>query len=394
MPEIQFSLVVTIAGLHPESGGPSRSVPALCSALANQGARVEIVAHDYGAAQGRPNRPDNLDVHVSLVPCCSHLERRLQWTPRFKSALRSRCDTLRPKLIHDTGIWLSTNRAAAAVASRLQLPRVVSPRGMLSGWALRHKGMKKRLAWFSYQKRDLQSAALLHATSAAEAQELRAAGLSSPVAVIPNGVELPPVSSLPRGATSTDGPRTVLFLSRIHPVKGLLNLVQAWSQLQPRGWRVVVAGHDEMNHTAQVRDAVCAAGVGRDFQFIGPVAASDRWSCYQQADLFILPSHSENFGIVIAEALACGVPVITTTGTPWAGLVAHRSGWWVDVGVEPLRIALHEALSLSPEVLQQMGQRGREWMEHDFSWQGVARQMIDVYRWLLGENQKPTCVLG
>src|SRR6185503_9480318 len=147
-----------------------------------------------------------------------------------------------------------------------------------------------------------------------EAQHIRDLGLRQPVAIIPNGVEIPDeIPARPRGKS----PRTALFLGRIHPIKGLLNLVYAWAETSPPGWHMVIAGPDDTGYRAEVEQAIKRAGLTDHFSFAGPVAGEAKATLYRQADLFILPSHTENFGLSIAEALTYGVPVITTKGTPW-----------------------------------------------------------------------------
>ena len=126
-----------------------------------------------------------------------------------------------------------------------------------------------------------------------------------------------------------------MFLSRIHPVKGLMNLVAAWERVRPERWRMVVAGPDEGNYLAEVETAVQRAGLERNFDFVGPVAGAAKEKLYREADLFILPTFSENFGMVVTEALSYGVPVITTKGAPWKGLVDHRCGWWLSLWLKP-----------------------------------------------------------
>ena len=387
-------VLFTIAGLHPSSGGPARSVPDLCAALGRAGVDVEIVTHDYGLVAGQPNVPTEKNVRTTLVDCRSALRRRLQWSPEYKTILRGRCAEFHPQLIHDTGIWLSTNRAAAAVAGELNIPRIVSPRGMLTSWALRHRGYKKRVAWGLYQGADLAGAKLFHATSQAEVESIREAGLTQPVAMIPNGVEIPPEKLKAEIGKRKEDRRTLLFVGRIHPVKGLLNLVEAWGRLKPAGWRVVLAGREEQNHIAELQAAARVAGVEQDFEFVPAAEGEARWDFYHDADLFVLPSHTENFGIVAAEALACGVPVVATHGTPWGGLVEQRCGWWVNIGAESLAGALREAMALDDDARREMGRRGRGWMERDFSWTQVAAQMQSVYGWLVAGGPKPDCVVG
>ena len=383
-----MKVIFTVAGLQPESGGLARSLPSLCAALASEGVAVELVSLDFGSARGQPLLPRHPHVRVSLAPCNGWMQRRLPWSPRFSAVLRERCSQADGAIVHDTGLWLPTNHAAATAACHARLPFIVSPRGMLAPWALGFKRWKKKFAWHLYQRRDLRCAKALHATSSLEAREIRALGFRQPIAVIPNGVEIP---DFPDDRPQDNNQRVVLFLSRIHPVKGLLNLVRAWAQLRPANWRMVVAGGNETGHQAEVEAAVREAGLNSIFSFVGPVDDQQKWERYRSADLFVLPSHSENFGLVVAEALACGVPVITTKATPWQVLEQHQCGWWVDVGVEPLARALREATSINEAERHDMGQRGRKLIEQQYTWPSVAGQMVSVYRWLLGEGERPAC---
>ena len=212
--------------------------------------------------------------------------------------------------------------------------------------------------------------------------------------MIPNGVEVPPQTEKENFAsTGADRMRSVVFLSRLHPKKGLLNLVKAWAQVQPADWRVTIAGPDEDGHRADVTAAIHAAGLDEEFTFTGPIQGKAKWDLLRQADLFVLPTFSENFGIVIAEALACGVPVITTKAAPWTELMSQQCGWWVDVGVEPLANALRSATALPDSDRREMGLRGRCLVEQRYSWARIATEMRSVYEWVLGMGTKPACVL-
>jgi glycosyltransferase involved in cell wall biosynthesis len=223
-----------------------------------------------------------------------------------------------------------------------------------------------------------------------EADHLRALGLTAPIAVVPNGVPLP--DTWKQRAPSNGQPRQALFLSRIHPKKGLLNLMDAWAAVRPSGWRLVVAGPDEQGHRAEVERRARAQGVAADVTFTGPVDDDAKWALYRASDLFVLPTFSENFGVVVAEALACGVPALTTTGAPWRVLAAARCGWWVAPEVAALTDALRDATARSDAERLAMGQRGRALVEARFSWNQVAADLHAAYRWLLGESRLPACV--
>jgi len=399
-----LKILYTIADLQPESGGPSRSVSALAAAVGNLGNEAEVLAMQYTSGSNAPMVPPG-PVKTTLVP--NPGRQKFRCPPAFKSAL-SRTLLLAPRslLLHDNGLWLPTNHAAAVVCGELKLPRIVSPRGMLTQWALRHKGWKKRLAWQVYQRRDLQSAQVLHATSQQEAREFRELGLTQPIAVIPNGVTLSPEVRESEVGSQEAEVRTILFLGRIHPIKGLMNLVAAWAAIQksevgsqkseasgPARWRVIVAGGDENGHLAEVKAEIKKQKLENSFEFAGEVADEAKWDLYRNADLFVLPTHSENFGIVIAEALACGVPVITTRGTPWEDLTTHHCGWWVEIGTEPLAGALNEAMKLPDEERRAMGLRGRKLVEENYSWSSAAKKMVAVYQWMLESGPKPEWVV-
>lgn len=295
------------------------------------------------------------------------------------------------ELIHDHGVWLPFNHFIAGVATRRSVPRIVSPRGMLEPWAMNHRKWKKRLAWWLYQRGDLRSAVVLHATAASEAQQFRALGLRQPIAILPNGVELP-CFPLTKSDTAEAVTRTAIFLGRVHPIKGLPLLVKAWAAARPDGWRMRVVGPDEQGHRGELQRLVMQCDVAGSWTFEDAVEGAAKWRLLADADLCILPSLSESFGMFVAEALAAGTPVITTTAAPWPGLEPHGCGWWVKPEVPSLAAALQAAAGTDPKQLSAMGARGRQWVIQDFAWPAIAQQMADVYRWVLGGREKPECV--
>ena len=373
----------TVADISPASGGPARSVPGLARALTQAGAHVEIVTLTPACGE-----PASTGVPTTFVPAPESPWRDVRVIGAWRAQLQSRLKAGEFDVVHDAGLWLPVNHVTATTLRRCRVPRVVSPRGMLEPWALGHRSAKKAIAWHLYQRRDLHRATLLHATSAPEAVSLRRAGLRNPIAVIANGIDLPGTA----GTKSISGPRRALFLSRLHPKKGLLDLVQAWSAVRPADWRMIVAGPDEDGHLAEVRHAVQAAGLEQAFEFVGPVDNDAKWALYQGVELFVLPTYSENFGLVIGEALASGVPVITTRETPWPEIERHRLGWWIPTGGEALSSALREATTLPPEALAAMGARGADLIAKNFTWSAAAERMLAAYGWLLGRAERPAWI--
>ena len=296
-------------------------------------------------------------------------------------------------ILHNFGAWTPFNHQVSRWARRAGVPEVLCPMGMLEPWSLQQKRWKKRLAWLCYQRQDMHRAAAIHATAKTEAEHLRALGMTNPIAVIPRGIDLPAESSQERFQCRDREERVLLFLSRIHPKKGLLELVEACSSLrQHANWRLVIAGPDSVNHQAVVTAAVKQAGLANRVEFVGPAWGEAKHKLFLEADVFVLPSHSENFGVVIGEALAHGLPVITTTGAPWAELCEYRCGWWISTGADPLKAALEEALSAPRSVLSDMGTRGRALVRERYGWPTVVKQHIELYRWIAGSGPRPAFV--
>jgi glycosyltransferase involved in cell wall biosynthesis len=377
-----------LASIADPGAGPSYSVGALAAALAARGARTELHTvrgwRDSGAATGPVGVP--LTAHRQDFPrapllgamCLSgELERALRISART-------CDVL-----HGHGLWLAPNIYPSWAARRGRARVVISPRGMLGAEALAFSRLRKRAFWRVFQARALAEAACLHATSAAERDDIRATGLANPVAVIPNGVELPPEVE----GADPGGQRTVLSLGRVHPKKGLDVLLRAWAAVEADhpDWRLRIIGPEELGHGEELK-ALSASLDLRRVSIEGPAYGPARLAAYCDADLFVLPTRSENFAMTVAEALAAGVPVISSKGAPWAGLEVEGCGWWIDHGPEPLAATLRSALELPRESLRTMGGRGRAWMARDFSWGRIADEMLAVYAWLAGATDRPATV--
>ena len=346
----------TIRSLDPLAGGPSRSVPLTVDALCKAGVDAYVWSLDGGSS------------------LCRELE-----IPVVGTTLEAALAGYEWDLVHDHGVWRWTNRRVARLCRSSETCRVVSPRGMLEPWALRNHRWRKQVAWYAYQKSHLLSSSGLHATSQAEADQLRALGFEGPVAVIPNGVESRGTFAL----ASFDRPPQALFMSRLHPKKGLALLIEAWRTVRPSGWTMRVVGPDEGGHRAELERLVAAAGLQGEWSFEAPVYGNDRWRVLQEAQLFILPSHSENFGIVVAEALAAGLPVITTTGTPWNRIDAMGCGLQVAPQVGAIASALEDLTSRSAEERRAMGTRGHSWVEGEFDWAKIGAQLSLFYDELL-----------
>ena len=180
----------------------------------------------------------------------------------------------------------------------------------------------------------------------------------------------------------------MLSLGRMHPKKGLETLLQAWAKVEPArpGWRLALIGPGDERYVRQLRAMSCGLGLSR-VSFGGPIYGTAKWDAYRAADLFVLPSRNENFGLTVAEALAAGTPVIATTETPWSWVESEGCGWWVEPAPAALAATLATAMAMPRPVLREMGLKGRAWMARDFSWDRVACDMAELYSWLIGTRR-------
>jgi glycosyltransferase involved in cell wall biosynthesis len=262
---------------------------------------------------------------------------------------------------------------------------------MLAPAALAFSRLKKHVIWALLQGQVVRRAACIHATSEQEHDEIRNFGLNNPVAIVPNGIDIPELRACEiSGATDE---RIVLSLGRIHPKKGLDRLIRAWAKVEAAhsDWRLRIVGPDEVGHGGQLA-ALGAELKLRRVSIEKSIVGEAKIGVYQTADLFVLSSLNENFAMTVAEALATGTPVIVTKGAPWGALQSEGCGWWIDQGVEPLAAALANAMAMTRETLQAMGAKGRAWMARDFSWNRVASDMINLYRWLSSGGEMPNTV--
>ena len=383
-----MNTLAVIGGLNKAAGGTSYSVPSWSNTLARLGVQGALLT-ERGCNEEMSGFLDEERINLITVRSFSVKGTNLRWSPATATRLARICRESAIDLIHNHGVWLPINHYCSTVSRRMGIPLVITPHGMLTKWSFSYRGWKKRLAWRLYQGSDLNQARVVHLTSANEEDDLRCLGFKGTTAVIPNGIDLP---SWQEGTSLAKPCRTALFVSRIHPKKGLLNLVEAWKRVRPKGWQMRLVGPDEAGHLAAVQAAVKAHGLESEFIYCGSLYGDALWDTYRQSDLLILPTMSENFGNVVPEALSCGVPVITTYGAPWEELKTHSCGWWIPIGVDPLADALREATEATVEERRQMGLRGRRLVEEKYTWDSVGRQMKTLYEWILGGGARPAFV--
>jgi glycosyltransferase involved in cell wall biosynthesis len=267
----------------------------------------------------------------------------------------------------------------------------MSPRGTLDPWEFNHHKLQKRIAWFAGQRMNLSMSACLHATAPMECEHFRALGLRPPVAVIPNGVEIPDLATF---ALEPKPRRRLLFLARIAPKKGVDLLLHAWRNLQGAAadWELQIAGDPNGDYLDGMQRLAAELRVER-VTFMCPVSAQRKWQLYRNADLYVLATRGDNWAVSIADALSFGVPAIVSKEAPWKGLETYGAGWWIDLSVDALTDCLRHAMRQDSGTLESMGQRGRQWMVREFSWESVGSKMKATYQWLISGGGRPDWVV-
>lgn len=356
-------------------GGPSRSVPILAKGLAKIGCDVTLVTVESDDMNS--HILDGTSVEIIALPrdyALKDLENVL---------LKNNYD-----IVHAQGVWMPIYHKMVNILSRNQIPFIMTPRGALEPWCLKRKLFKKKLAMMLYQKRDLQKANAILATAQMEATHLRELGLTTPIAIIPNGID---VSEYPCRSIESkkQTKKQILFISRISPKKGIDFLINAWDELYQKypDWSVIIAGNGDESYIQVLKDRIKGKGLERVIRILPPVFGKDKYKLYVESSIFILPTYSENFGMVIAEALSCGVPVITTTGTPWSELDKKGIGWCINLNLENVIKTISEAIELGQEKLFEMGQKGSMFIHDTLQYKVVAEKNLLLYQWVLGQTK-------
>ncbi len=371
-----MKLCQIVPSLEEKYGGPSKSIRALSAALARAGHEVELLATDP--------RVESEHCEGSLRVRVFRRDRPHRLCP--SAGLHAALRASRADIFHHHSLWLRTVHYAHRAAQNGGAKFVLSPRGMMSPWSWKHRGWRKSFARKFVHPGALEAVAGWHATSTEEQNDIRVLDYAQPVCVAPNGVDAPEVGDLARAAMHwndacpevTKRP-VALFYSRFHQKKRVLELIDLWLARGPRDWLLLLVGIPQDYTPQMLEDYVMrASGAGRVRVFSGIGQPPP----YAVATLFLLPSHSENFGLVVAEALAHSVPAVVTDATPWRGLNDQERGWcvpWSGFGD-----AISAAIAEGKTRLRERGRRSREWVLAEFSWDRSAEILSAFYHSLKG----------
>jgi len=370
-------------------GGPPRSILGLCHALVASGVEVEVLTTTANGSEELPAAPEGTEyegIRVRYFP--------LAWPKRYWRArgLAAALDRALPEadLVHVHGLWNLTGSTAVARARAARLPYVISPRGMLQPAAMRRHRALKTAAYWAVERSNIRGAACLHATSPSEQQQIATCGPT--VVTIPNGVTPVVVSAealdrLRQRAGLAADDEVVMCLGRLHPIKRLDLLAAAFAIVcrdRPRA-RLVIAGPDEGGYRQRVEPLF--APVAEATRWLGAVDAETAGALFAASRMLVQCSDSESFGMSVAEALAAGLPVVVTDGTPWSHVEALGIGCSVAQDPAAMATAILQILE-HPADGCAMGARAKVWARDTLGWDTIGRSMRDAYQRVLDGRQR------
>jgi len=378
-------------------GGPAKSVPYLAKSLEQIEVQNTLLSIKYH------NNESNEVIELSGLSWFSFSYNFVKKTRYSKSLKNYLIDVIKKEkyiLLHTHNLWNYIPYVAYSIGVKYHVPYIVAIRGTLYPWSLAQSSLQKKIAWKLFQKKALQNASCVHVTDKAELEAVRNLGITSPIALVPNGINLDEFKSMNSQNIAKENlglkkdKNYILFLSRVHPKKGLEYLVQSWIKIakQSLDWDLLIVGpiYDEKYHK-ELKSQIDKNNLNDRVHFAGMLGGEKRIDCFGASSLFVLPSHTENFGIAIAEAMAAKLPVITTQGTPWKEIEEYHAGWWVELNQENIDNALGEALACGEDELKQKGVNGFELIQK-YEWKYQAKKMKQVYEWVLGKTEKPEFV--
>lgn len=377
-----------VGGISSPASGIASTVGKLSSALVDEGTDVTVFVADTGR-RGCSEFATSEEVRRVVEP--GRWAFRLQYSRKLRHRIAASVSDF--DVIHNHNLWVLPTHYSSTFAHQAGKPVIFSSHGYFMDSALRHSRWKKRLAGVLFQDKDLDRSACIHALTKGEIDGIRS-HIKRPIVVIPNGVDTRefdvPVRPRHELLTSYKIPankQIILFLGRLHPIKGIANLIPAWKSLcqQHRDWHLVFVGPDggmlqtiqQETETEPLKSSVTIAG---------PMFGQDKCDLLIHADALVLPSVSEGLSLTILEALAARLPVVISAGCNFPEVAEHNCGTVVDASVAALADGLRGVMTVSIEERQMMGRCGRTLVENKYAWPKIARQMQKMYRWTIGEN--------
>lgn len=328
-----------------------------------------------------------VDYSVSSLPVLKHFE--------YSSDLYAKLEAYKPDIIHVQGIWLYNSYAAYRYKKNHPDTKVIlTPRGMVDSWALQNSAWKKKLVGMMFEYKNLRTADCLHALCLSEYDSMRQFGLNNPIAIMPNGYNLPKDLTFDRNHEK----KVMLFVGRIHPKKGireLLSAIKLVKEEQPnllKKWEVRIAGWDQNGHIQELMAQSTNLGLDDNVKFIGSVYGDKKEEEMRKANAFVLTSFSEGLPMSILEAWAYKLPVLMTDYCNIPEGFESNAAVRVDTTPESIKEGLLTMLAMDDAKLNDIGENGYNLVKEKFTWERIAQQSVIVYKWLMRQGDRPEFV--
>jgi glycosyltransferase involved in cell wall biosynthesis len=360
-------------------GGTSTCTYELIKGLQTLGSETEVLSFE-------PDKDDRLAGEDIVIHTISKSDVPFLYSNAYKRFL----NTTSYQIYHTNGLWQYPAYITSKVAQKKKSPYIISPHGMLYPQALKRSTWQKQIMLTLSLKKDLNKAAAVHATCMEEMQHLRALGVKSPIAVIPNPVHI--TTEFINPVAAKDQLR-IGYLGRVHPRKNIERLIYAWDKLGKKVANcelIIIGAGDEIYHQF-LKNESTRSNLGNVI-FTGFLSGMEKDRALESLSYLVVPSDFENFGMIVPEALIKGIPVIASKGTPWEELNTHHCGWWVDNDVDTLAATLEVAMDTPEEKRQEMGRNGQKLVKDHYSTEVIAKKMIRLYEWILNGGEKPEFV--
>lgn len=361
--------------------GHSYTVPALCELLTEK-YNISLFISSPSNLNFKPNFKI-----FSFLP--NFFEKPILSSKKFFNTLNNLTNT--GDVIHNHGIWRMHNIYSYRIKKNKNIKVIISPRGSLSKEALKISSFKKKIfnLFFRHTK-VINNCDAFHATSEKEKIEIRELGFKQPIAVIPNGINIPIYR---KKKFRKKNSRNFLYLGRIHPIKGLESLIQSWIKMEKNNnCKLEICGYyNDKKYYEKLRKMVKENEL-KNVTFSKAVSGQEKIDKFLSSDIFILPSKSENFGIVIAEAMSLGLPVITTNNTPWECIMRENLGWYIDLNENKIYQSMIQASQSNQNDLIAMSKKSRNYVKNEFEWESLLTKYDQFYKWILNNGVKPSFV--
>ncbi|MGB3385328.1 MAG: glycosyltransferase [Marinomonas sp.] len=388
-----FALIENISN---EYGGPANSLPNMLEAIRSE---LSIESLVYSISSSKDERNEFIErFSIPWIRCQKIGFDKIKYSHELNYKLS--IDLNNDDLLFSNNLWNYPAFLAAQLSRKKDIPHIISIRGSLYPWSLGQSNIIKKIAWNFFQKKSLQQASLIHVTCSDEYKAVRDLGITSPIAIVPHGINYDDYQNLPKKSNAIEylglnqNKKYILFMSRLHKKKGLDLLLELWPELVDKfpDWCLLIVGPDYSNYTDSISKLAIENDIVHNIKTLGMLTGDKKKCVLAASEFFVLPTYTENFGVVIGEALAAGLPVITTTGTPWSEIGSHNCGKYINLSKENVSQALQEMMSMEEKPFNIMSDNAKLLIKNNYSWSAQAIKFGQALDFVLTKKPAPDVV--